>query len=321
LRLLHTSLPSYETARKRVSRLKKSKHQTKRADNARRAKDNRAHPALGYGPGREALWTNSKLCQLLITEDQVQKLPVPALELELEPESVRVRGQDRKFIYDYQSDRLETKLTGQMVPKLLNGRAVVMKYEDPKLYNYGIGEGELELLKPLSFTRSAVNAIRYQELESRRMVDQQTGGGGSNVYWSVDDNTLEKSLKAEDEQVNEERNIRYWFGRLLDIKNASAQGLEFENKKRIVAAFSTQGKEHDPGLQEVQGMCTPFPSVADTYTGLPLTSCSQNISHSCSMEPLASQKERHSQPSSTGHDDSRTSQDTSLPTKKIQSEI
>jgi small subunit ribosomal protein S15 len=236
--------------------LQKSKHQTKRADNARKAKDNRPHPALGYGPGREALWTNSKLCQLLITEDQVQKLPVPTLELELEPERVRVRGQDGKYKYDFENDRLETELTGQMVPKVINRRAVVTNYEDPKVYNYGVGPREVKVIEGLSFARAAANIIRHEEFEAQGRITQIVEQ--RREYWSDDEGSLAKSLKEQEEQANEEKNLRYWFGRLLDIKNASAQGLEFENKKRIVAAFSTQGKEHDPGLPEVQGMCTLF---------------------------------------------------------------
>jgi small subunit ribosomal protein S15 len=231
--------------------LKKSKHQTKRADNARKAKDNRPHPALGYAPGNEELWINSKLCRLLITEDQVQKLSVPAVTLEMEPEIVRVKGLDLKVKYDFLNDGHETELTGRMVPKVVNGRAMVEEAETPTLYNYGVGPREVAMIENLAFARGLGRATRHEELQAQRRVRQLMDENPENQ--DEDEESSAKPLEEERMQEKQERNIGYWFGRLLDIKNASAQGLEFENKKRIVAAFSSQGKPHDPGLPEVQG--------------------------------------------------------------------
>jgi small subunit ribosomal protein S15 len=43
--------------------------------------------------------------------------------------------------------------------------------------------------------------------------------------------------------------------RLLDLRNADAAGLMFENRRRCVEEFSAPGKPHDSGRVEVQGAC------------------------------------------------------------------
>jgi small subunit ribosomal protein S15 len=43
------------------------------------------------------------------------------------------------------------------------------------------------------------------------------------------------------------------FARVLDLRNANAKGIAFENRRRIVIAFSTPENPFDPGRPEVQG--------------------------------------------------------------------
>lgn len=43
------------------------------------------------------------------------------------------------------------------------------------------------------------------------------------------------------------------MARLLDLKNADASGIAFENRRRIVEAFGEPGKKNDTGRTEVQG--------------------------------------------------------------------
>jgi len=43
------------------------------------------------------------------------------------------------------------------------------------------------------------------------------------------------------------------MARLLDLKNADAGGIAFENRRRIVEAFGEPGKKNDTGRTEVQG--------------------------------------------------------------------
>jgi small subunit ribosomal protein S15 len=59
------------------------------------------------------------------------------------------------------------------------------------------------------------------------------------------------ALAAQD--ANQEMGLQYWLGRVLDLKNANSRGLLFENKKRILSAFSEPENPHDPGRPEVKG--------------------------------------------------------------------
>lgn len=44
------------------------------------------------------------------------------------------------------------------------------------------------------------------------------------------------------------------FARAIDLRNANARGLAFENRRRVIAAFSPSGNMADSGYPEVQGV-------------------------------------------------------------------
>ena len=46
------------------------------------------------------------------------------------------------------------------------------------------------------------------------------------------------------------------FARVMDLRNANARGIAFENRRRVIAAFSPTGKDNDTGYPEVQS--APF---------------------------------------------------------------
>jgi small subunit ribosomal protein S15 len=45
------------------------------------------------------------------------------------------------------------------------------------------------------------------------------------------------------------------LAKLVDLRNANAAGIAFENRRRVVEAFSEPGKPNDTGRTEVQGAC------------------------------------------------------------------
>jgi small subunit ribosomal protein S15 len=45
---------------------------------------------------------------------------------------------------------------------------------------------------------------------------------------------------------------------LVGLPNANAAGIPFENRSRVIAAFSELGKPNDTGRTEVQGAYLPF---------------------------------------------------------------
>ena len=44
------------------------------------------------------------------------------------------------------------------------------------------------------------------------------------------------------------------LARVVDLRNANAKGIAFENRRRCIEAFSEPGKPNDTGRPEVQGM-------------------------------------------------------------------
>lgn len=49
------------------------------------------------------------------------------------------------------------------------------------------------------------------------------------------------------------------FAKVLDLRNANAAGIAFENRRRIIIAFSTPENPFSPGRAEVQGMVCSTP--------------------------------------------------------------
>jgi len=48
------------------------------------------------------------------------------------------------------------------------------------------------------------------------------------------------------------------FARAIDLRNADADGIAYENRRRIIAEFSTPENPFDPGRTEVQGALCYF---------------------------------------------------------------
>ena len=56
-----------------------------------------------------------------------------------------------------------------------------------------------------------------------------------------------------EEAMEKEKAKANMFAKVLDLRNANAKGLAFENRRRCIAAFSPPGKADDTGRPEVQG--------------------------------------------------------------------
>ncbi len=69
----------------------------------------------------------------------------------------------------------------------------------------------------------------------------------------------ERQLGAGVEQANA-------VARLVDLRNANAAGIAFENRRRVIAAFSEPGMPNDTGRTEVQGVQCRWRSVVGSTT-------------------------------------------------------
>lgn len=65
----------------------------------------------------------------------------------------------------------------------------------------------------------------------------------------VASHNLETAMKAAEEIETRKTAV---FASLVDLRNANAGGIAFENRRRVVAAFSPPGRPDDTGRPEVQ---------------------------------------------------------------------
>lgn len=101
----------------------------------------------------------------------------------------------------------------------------------PKTLNFGLGsDGKKLVFEDLP----SVSAKRVL-LNIDPLADQNTVTAG-----------YEESLAEQMAQSEQ-------MARILSLSNASAGGIAFENRRRIVAAFSTPDKPNNTGQTEVQG--------------------------------------------------------------------
>lgn len=174
----------------------------------------------------------------------VQRQPIPRLEVEMEPEVITEAGR-----------RVPT---GRMVPKLVDETPVPVSVELPKHFNYGIDEEEKKLLfEDTAHLRQSAAVYKAEISTEHKAIWSDAPPGSSNFNGFSDTAGAKEATEVIEEAENKSRMkeqlTRYWAGRVLDLRNAGSGGLEFENRKRIIAAFSTPEKPHDPGRTEVQG--------------------------------------------------------------------
>lgn len=102
----------------------------------------------------------------------------------------------------------------------------------PRMLNYGVGEAEKKLL-----------------FEHLPPLTAEQGGIRRPAAWTT---TLHE--EAEREELNKANQL----AKVLDLRNANAGGIAYENRRRIVAAFSEPSQPNDPGRPEVQGPTHPL---------------------------------------------------------------
>ena len=101
----------------------------------------------------------------------------------------------------------------------------------PKQMGFGVGEAEKSLLfGKLPVLSAQADVVARDHLDSKAVGPIFAEG-------------REKELKKANA-----------FAQLLDLRNANAGGIAYENRRRIIVAFSTPSNPFDTGRSEVQGM-------------------------------------------------------------------
>ncbi|KIM88887.1 hypothetical protein PILCRDRAFT_62247 [Piloderma croceum F 1598] len=135
------------------------------------------------------------------------------------------RGDDAKWLNCDLAKILvtEKELDGASPQPLTLSSGVLLM---PRLLNYGVGEAEKELL-----------------FEHLPPLTTEVGGIRRPKAWTM-------TLHEEAEQM--ELKKANMLASVIDLRNANAGGIAYENRRRIVAAFSEPGKPGDTGRPEVQ---------------------------------------------------------------------
>lgn len=203
IRGLHSTAPCAESERKRAARLKKRSQRAKRVENTRIEKLNKPHPALGFAPGHEHVWKDSKLAKTIITQEQVDSLESPQIDAEGEYE------------------------------ELLDG---------DRAFNFGIGPVERQIVfQEIPALHTEATLLNWQAAERK-------------AAKSSDSEIVEEGEETKEiDALKQERSSKLALARVIDLKNANAAGISFENRRKIVEAFSTPAKPLDTGRPEVQG--------------------------------------------------------------------
>ncbi|KAI0778932.1 S15/NS1 RNA-binding domain-containing protein [Trametes elegans] len=112
----------------------------------------------------------------------------------------------------------------------------------PKYFNYGVGEEEKELLLDVL---PALTAEARVQLLSSSVKDGKVPN--AQMYANLDA-----------EASTEELYKTAIFARVVDLRNANAHGIAYENRRRIIAAFSEPENPYDTGRPEVQAAIATY---------------------------------------------------------------
>ncbi|KAG8826734.1 hypothetical protein FRC17_008129 [Serendipita sp. 399] len=242
----HTSASTNESARKQKARLRKQEQRDKRAEKARLAEQNKPHPALGYAPGKEDVWKKSELYSIILKPQDLSRLPIPKVEIEMTEEKVVERDEYGREITTLTSSSTTPKTTGRMVPHIFNERPLVTQFDLPEIFNFGVDEaGQTALFTKLADLRTidkALEPLNTNLIRREGRKGEEDEEEGHNQYQQLSEATLSKR----------EDGLRYWTARALDLRNANAAGIAMENRSRIVTAFSGPERPFNPGRAEVQ---------------------------------------------------------------------
>lgn len=117
----------------------------------------------------------------------------------------------------------------------------------PKATNYGIGAVEKELLLEDLPVLSAQAPFLAAGSHFNSVFDSQ-----------VSRPTVEVLAEKQADAVKTEMAKLNAFAKVIDLQNANARGIAYENRRRIVLEFSGPQNQFDPGRAEVQGEFLPL---------------------------------------------------------------
>lgn len=215
--LLHTSAARNAESRKHAVRAIKKNNNRNRE--ARLKEENATQPSvvLGIRPGDDAKWANCDLAELLVNEEELISSTV-------------------------------LKETKQPI-----GTVFI-----PRQIGFGVGTVEQDLLfRKLPLLSAQIPSPQFPSTSVPGTVPPGTGvpSTGATFDHSVSFDQQKETQRYEEYRVTEMTKANT-FAKLLDLRNANAGGIAYENRRRIIIAFSEPDKPFNTGRSEVQGALT-----------------------------------------------------------------
>ncbi|CDO74835.1 hypothetical protein BN946_scf185022.g5 [Trametes cinnabarina] len=237
---LHTSavLGAVSARARRTQQTLKSNIQ-RRKELEQQAQQKRPHVVLGHKPGDEAKWYNCDLAKVIVTEEDIRATPMPDVGVQQLP-----------TYFNYGVGEEEKELLFEVLPALSTEAAVLAQKQ-----------GLVAKKKKQNYALSAGKQVAHQNQNAWDAQSSTKSPEDPNTQ-AIDAATL---IKAEANAAAVESQKFKVFARLVDLRNANAEGIAYENRRRIIAAFSEPDNPNDPGRPEVQGTSNEqYPALA-TY--------------------------------------------------------
>ncbi|KAH7886298.1 mitochondrial ribosomal protein S15 [Phlebopus sp. FC_14] len=236
---LHTSAVCYKASKSSASKdkdeaLRRLQRQREREALKDAKSAARTYTVLGSKPGDGDKWPSCELARMIITEEKLYPEPKKrggesVKTAQSREEAVPLPDMDGTLTLDGRDPGLESPVPGRDTKE--------PRYDDdwqmleggiraPRYFNYGVaGGGKKKMLfKVLPALSAEKGATEF------------------------DENTIREAKEA----MAKETQKANMFAKLVDLRNANAKGLAYENRRRIIARFSTWEQPNDTGRPEVQ---------------------------------------------------------------------
>lgn len=222
---------SAQSARKRQARLTRQKNLAKREELQKKAAAARPHVILGTVARDEdeanAKWAACDLAKVLVRPEELAP-DAPARRVFSLPETVmaQARGGDDVRV--------------------------------PPSLAFGIREREERMLfEHLPLLSADMNTRQQMTMSG----GGGRGGGSASASVGVGASGVEAMSAHHEAQLAAGMAQANVMAKVVDLRNANAAGIAFENRRRVIEAFSEPGKPNDSGRTEVQGAHTLLRSL------------------------------------------------------------
>jgi len=212
----------------------------------RRTTENEKRPSVVLGTTAQTEvenWSKCDLARCLVNPHNLNGPPALPLSAATEPYSLAT---------------LPGKLTEMMSFSESNFQIVI-----PKDTNYGMGTPDKQMLFQEFPYLCATSAAAVSDSQSKAKSDKTSSPKGSekNSLLPEESEIASLSPTGEAERVNErvskvlnkEKKTLEALAKVIDLVNANAKCITYENRRRIVLEFSRPENPFDPGRVEVQG--------------------------------------------------------------------